>query len=121
MLTIDYLDIDECSENSDGCAQVCSNTVGSYTCRCNPGFTINTSNARQCTGEYVIMTTCMLYTQYSYCFTSDVNECTSDTDNCTQICQNNLGSYTCDCRNGYRLDRNGYTCNGIIIFMGLHS
>ena len=35
------LDIDECSSNNGGCAQVCTNTPGSYTCGCNPGYELN--------------------------------------------------------------------------------
>lgn len=44
------IDIDECSEGTDGCAQRCSNTIGSYTCSCNAGYT-PTSNGRVCRGE----------------------------------------------------------------------
>lgn len=32
------LDIDECTEETDDCDQVCSNTEGSYTCDCNNGY-----------------------------------------------------------------------------------
>ena len=35
------LDIDECSSNNGGCAQVCTNTPGSYTCGCNPGYELD--------------------------------------------------------------------------------
>ena len=45
-------------------------------------------------------------------FTSDINECDLGIDLCTQTCLNTIGSYTCSCRSGYRLDRDGYTCNG---------
>ena len=31
-------DIDECQEDTDGCNHFCSNTIGSYTCICRPGF-----------------------------------------------------------------------------------
>ena len=47
-----------------------------------------------------------------YTILLDINECTVGTASCTQICQNTVGSYTCNCRSGYRLDGNGYTCNG---------
>ena len=43
-----FSDINECLEGSDNCDQVCSNTDGSYTCSCNPGFTLD-SNRRTCT------------------------------------------------------------------------
>ena len=39
-----FLDIDECRESSDGCAQVCTNTAGSYTCSCGVGYRLSTDN-----------------------------------------------------------------------------
>ena len=42
----------------------------------------------------------------------DVNECTIDNGNCSQVCTNAIGSYTCSCRVGYALDINGRICNG---------
>ena len=44
------LDIDECSEGSDNCAQRCTNTAGSYTCSCNSGFTL-AANRQSCTAN----------------------------------------------------------------------
>ena len=35
-------DIDECSTSNGGCDQVCTNTVGSFNCSCNSGFSPNT-------------------------------------------------------------------------------
>ena len=32
------LDIDECEENTDNCAQNCADTDGSYNCSCDPGY-----------------------------------------------------------------------------------
>ena len=42
----------------------------------------------------------------------DVDECSLGTDDCDQMCQNNVGSFSCSCGDGYSLDSNGYTCNG---------
>ena len=47
------VDINECGEEIDGCAQNCTNTIGSYTCSCNPGFVIDTDR-RSCNGKRVI-------------------------------------------------------------------
>ena len=41
------LDLDECAVNNGGCAQICSNTEGSFTCSCNPESTL-ASNGRDC-------------------------------------------------------------------------
>ena len=35
------LDINECTMNNGGCAQLCTNTPGSYQCNCNNGYTLN--------------------------------------------------------------------------------
>ena len=44
------LDIDECTANTDGCEQVCTNNDGSFECSCNSGFTLD-SNERTCSGK----------------------------------------------------------------------
>ena len=43
------LDVDECSTGSNGCQQTCINTLGSYVCRCLPGYRLN-ANGRTCDG-----------------------------------------------------------------------
>ena len=43
---------------------------------------------------------------------SDINECEEQTDRCTQDCTNSAGSYTCSCDSGYRLQSDGFSCNG---------
>ena len=35
------VDDDECATANGGCAQTCSNTVGSFTCSCDAGYTLN--------------------------------------------------------------------------------
>ena len=45
-----YADINECSTSNGGCAQTCHNTVGSYYCTCNAGYTL-ASNNHGCDGE----------------------------------------------------------------------
>ena len=49
------------------------------------------------------------------CFSTDIDECREDTDNCAQQCSNTVGSYVCSCSAGYRLASNGYSCNGMIV------
>lgn len=36
-------DIDECTDGVGPCEQECANTVGSYTCSCRPGYTLNST------------------------------------------------------------------------------
>ena len=49
-----FIDIDECSEDVHNCAQLCSNTAGSFTCSCQSGYRISTDD-RQCTGMFIII------------------------------------------------------------------
>ena len=44
-----YIDINECTADTDDCDQVCTNTDGSFTCSCNSGYTLD-SNERTCNG-----------------------------------------------------------------------
>ena len=46
------LDINECSSNNGGCAQVCTNTPGSYTCGCNPGYELD-GDGFSCNGKLI--------------------------------------------------------------------
>ena len=51
LVAITFADINECSSSStNGCQQVCVNTVGSYMCQCNAGYRLN-NNGRTCAGE----------------------------------------------------------------------
>ena len=84
------VDIDECAEGTDQCAQNCNNTFGSYTCSCNAGYRLN-STGFGC---------------------DDIDECFEMTDQCDQNCHNNIGSYTCSCNTGYRLNTDGFRCDG---------
>ena len=45
------LDVDECAEGTDNCAQTCHNTDGSFTCSCNAGYTTE-DNGVTCIGLY---------------------------------------------------------------------
>ena len=36
-----YTDVNECVLGTDSCAHNCHNTVGSYRCSCNTGYTLN--------------------------------------------------------------------------------
>jgi hypothetical protein len=42
-----WIDKDECAVNNGGCQQECRNTIGSYVCACNNGFTLH-ENGHDC-------------------------------------------------------------------------
>ena len=53
-----------------------------------------------------------LFFSASLIFILDVDECDLGIDNCDQMCDNNVGSYSCRCRSGYVLSGDGYGCEG---------
>ena len=44
----------------------------------------------------------------------DIDECADGTHRCSQICRNNIGSYSCLCSDGFQLDSDGFHCEGTI-------
>ena len=78
------IDVDECTTNSHNCNAnaECTNTVGSFTCACNSGYSGNGVNC------------------------NDVDECSLNTDNCHAYadCTNTVGSFTCACFGDYTGD-----------------
>ena len=49
-------DIDECSHDTDGCENDCSNTIGSFYCSCNTGYALMANN-KNCIGESLFIRT----------------------------------------------------------------
>nr|CAB3262800.1 uncharacterized protein LOC100183467 [Phallusia mammillata] len=80
-------DVNECLTVTCQDHATCNNTVGSYVCSCDVGFTPSGSD-------------CL-----------DINEC-SNTDICPRLatCLNTLGSFQCNCVTGYELDNVGQNC-----------
>jgi len=44
-------DVDECTEQTDVCPQICHNNNGSYTCACLTGYEDVNSDGKECTGR----------------------------------------------------------------------
>lgn len=103
-----YIDIDECSLNTDYCEHICTNTNGSYTCKCKTGFELS-SDGHHCSGNYKLV-----YNQYMYTdvITIDINECESKNGGCDDNCINTIGSFYCTCEDGYELNDNELSCDG---------
>ncbi|NXQ28620.1 FBN2 protein, partial [Alaudala cheleensis] len=76
-----YKDINECKVFPGMCMNgKCRNTIGSFKCRCNSGFTLDTEE-RNCT---------------------DIDECRISPDLCgSGACVNTPGSFECECFDGY--------------------
>ena len=45
----------------------------------------------------------------------DIDECLINNGRCDQICSNTDGSFNCSCNDGYILNDDGLTCDGIIM------
>ena len=45
-------------------------------------------------------------------FQSDIDECAERTHQCSQVCHDTPGSYSCSCRPGYDLNSDGRHCDG---------
>ena len=55
-----------------------------------------------------------MYNNYYFC-NVDVDECDEDTDGCSQTCTNTVGGFTCGCNDGYVLNVDGTTCDGMYL------
>lgn len=119
-----YSDVNECVTCNGSCSQICSNTIGSYTCSCAAGYMLSVDN-RTCLGTHFVITcsTCILILYniilYKSCFSlssqanRDINEWATFNGNCSQLCSNTIGSYMCSCFVGYFLSADSRTCEGI--------
>ncbi|XP_023701075.2 fibrillin-2 isoform X1 [Paramormyrops kingsleyae] len=88
----DGTDVDECKVLPDLCQNgQCINTMGSFRCHCNPGYTTDIAG-----------TACV-----------DADECAMSPKPCNFICKNTEGSYTCSCPRGYLLQEDGRTCKDL--------
>ena len=108
-----HTDVNECATNNGGCAQTCTNTVGSFVCSCQSGYTL-ASNGLTCNGMYRLcyssVNTLISVCTCGVCVSSnlDVNECTNG--GCDHVCTNSVGSFQCSCNSGYNLAADGTTC-----------
>lgn len=78
------VDINECSTEAKHCNQECHNTLGSYYCTCQKGYTLVDKN------------TCI-----------DDNPCSFENGGCEHICENDNGNIKCLCNEGFI--RNGHS------------
>lgn len=137
--TLFFLDVDECVELEGVCTNQgqCENTFGSYKCVCSHGYR---GNGTHCTGKmdisfiflfiysiqipykyftlwfwitFFLLPSLWIRESHAWCTVfADVNECISGLHNCNvnARCGNVVGSYFCQCHQGYSGD--GHSCYG---------
>uniref|UniRef100_A0A673UGD4 Collagen and calcium binding EGF domains 1 n=1 Tax=Suricata suricatta TaxID=37032 RepID=A0A673UGD4_SURSU len=86
-------DYDVCAEAP--CEQQCTDNFGRVLCTCYPGFRYDRERHRK--------------REKPYCL--DIDECaTSNETLCPHMCVNTVGSYRCECREGYIREDDGRKC-----------
>ncbi|KAJ7357705.1 Low-density lipoprotein receptor- protein 1B [Desmophyllum pertusum] len=83
----------ECRAGIALCQHVCVDTKSNYNCACHKGYELD--------GRYKCQ---------------DLNECVTGRHECepqSTSCSNNLGSYTCQCKNGYQPNQSLYKCQDV--------
>ena len=118
-LSLDILDIDECSNGSHKCDvnAYCTNTDGSHSCFCKEGFT---GDGRSCSGRSAftkyrgVTNVKRLIMPDFFLVIVDIDECTYGIDKCdvNANCTNAFGSHSCSCKEGFTGD--GHSCSGIL-------
>ncbi|XP_014768046.1 multiple epidermal growth factor-like domains protein 6 [Octopus bimaculoides] len=83
-------DVNECAINNGGCEHRCSNTIGSFYCKCPPGYQIG-SDGKGCI---------------------DIDECGINNGGCQYECVNTQGGSICRCPDGQTLSDDEKTCIG---------
>jgi len=129
-----HVDINECESNTDNCNENadCTNTEGSFTCSCNPGYTgdgVSCTNINECElgtpcdpnancTDTVGSFDCLCNAGYTgnglVCI--NIDECEMGTDNCDENadCTDTIGSFSCACNSGYSGD--GVNCLSEFLF-----
>ena len=96
-------DINECGADVDNCSSdaTCTNTLGSYTCLCNLGFT---GNGLSCSA---FCPTGYTGNELTGCF--DINECEENSFQCPKDsdCFDTIGTYLCQCKEGFIANGDG--------------
>ena len=52
VMALFFTDVNECLLNNGNCSQNCTDTIGSYTCSCYVGYTLN-DDRRTCAGKEI--------------------------------------------------------------------
>ena len=90
---------------------MCTNTVSSFNCSCNSGFTLNADGAT-CDGQSKRLQDILIIIIDRCNFAADIDECSTSNGGCDQVCTNTVGSFNCSCADGFSLNTDRATCDG---------
>ena len=54
---------------------------------------------------------------FFFFFFSDIDECVVNQGGCAHNCTNKAGSFECSCRDGWKLNADGKSCDGKTIYL----
>ena len=97
-------DIDECLDGSAVSRDpqcICSNSVGSYTCKCQPGYHLST-NTSTITTATTSSSSSTVTAGPAVAKCIDTDECLTYCTDRSRSCTNTVGSYSCACTQGYQ-------------------
>ncbi|MBZ3871182.1 Collagen and calcium-binding EGF domain-containing protein 1 [Sciurus carolinensis] len=104
-------DYDVCAQAP--CEQQCTDNFGRVLCTCYPGYRYDRERHRKREKPYCLVSEVTSQKLSVLClwFKPDIDECaTSNKTLCEHICVNTVGSYRCECREGYIREDDGRTC-----------
>ncbi|XP_052807791.1 uncharacterized protein LOC128236745 isoform X3 [Mya arenaria] len=116
------VDNNECDEATHNCSHICENTIGEFQCKCHTGYKLDYTRTEcekisnnDCSTDCSATSGCTTNkNNESICFCENGFELDKDSKTCTDIdeckrnvcpqdCTNSIGSYSCRCFAGYRL------------------
>lgn len=66
-----------------------------------------------CSGNILFWNWLFYILNLKLCF-ADTDECADQVHDCSQLCNNAIGSFGCDCQAGYTLNADGKSCDGML-------
>ena len=95
-----------------------STTNLGYRCGCDTGYQLAPNN-HDCIGMHVTVMLLIITSESTDIL--DIKNCLINDHNCSQVCVELEGSFSCSCYSGYRLQEDKATCAGSYKYIKLKS